>query len=553
MELSLAEQERLSTFLSHPQISERYTFRSMAGKGSGSLVLHAHEPRAHREVALRIPRPREALKDKLLEEMLERRDVFERVAQWVSDEGTLQLPRVPSVYALDTLEGMPYTVEQFIPGETLAQRLQRGPIPLGEAAGLFRDVAMTLRAMHEGQGIAHLDLHPGNIIVTPEHEAYVLDIGFAKAFSKNGPDTHGDWLSSTGERHSVAPEMHEQLAEFGQYAVTEQGEVYALGVNLYAMLTGSFPFDAPGLENGEARARIREAQLQVSAPFLGQRWSLLRTHVMHKRGLQSLDEVPALHGRSHLEDTVFTMLANKRVRYASVHEALDAFADALPRERSHSQRLTPVYYAATALAITGAVGLLLRDLPTRERAAFELARVEQSVARVDSLAALRAEASSYLDGVDEGPFVPAELDARFLPVIDAYREARTAIADGKYARARSVLAEGVQLENAPLYERGYELPVLLAQELLLTEEPNLDRVLRLLETGEEWLGSAPPAPALTAERVETRAMIAETRARIYFSRGFYEQALTHVDRAISVQDAPALRELRRDISERLGR
>ncbi|RME30998.1 hypothetical protein D6789_04050 [Candidatus Woesearchaeota archaeon] len=554
--LSTAEKERVALFTRHPAIRERYRNPRIIGVGASSLVLRAEEPRAARSVVLRIPRPHGALKEKVLEEILERRDVFDRISEWVSSEGTLALPRVPTIYSIDTLEDIPYTVEQFIPGETLATRMRKGPLPLQSAARVFHDVAMTLRAMHEGLGIAHLDLHPGNIMVTPADEGYVLDIGLAKTFSKNGPDTHGDWLSSTGERHSVAPEMHEQLARYGKYAVTQKGEVYALGVNLYAMLTGQFPFDAQGMENGEARAAIRAQQTRVTKRFAGQRFRLLRTQVMHYRGLESLERVPELRGRSDLEDVVFTMLAHESVRYPSVRDALEDFTRALPLTRSHTDRLVPGAYTLVALVAAGAItGVLWMKPEVRQRAGFEGGRVVQRVQSYEQLSELRRDALAALRGEAESDYlaVPQDMDARIIPLIDAYRTAREAIAAERHVEARTVLEDAVQLDGLQDYEHGYALPVMLANELLLSDTPNLDRVLRLLDEGESLLARAPPARGLKAERTGLRASIAETRARIFFSRGFYEQALRHVNDALATRAAEDLFSLRADIYERLGR
>ncbi len=557
--LTLEERALVRGITETPALRERFVFATppLYGIGASSLILRADDPTARRAVILRVPRPPQALKEKVFREMLERRHVFDRLRDWVAEERTLAVPRVPTIYEFGTLglpglgHSLPYTVEQFIPGETLAARLKRGPLPLEQVVELFADLAVTLRAMHEGLGLAHLDLHPGNIMVTPDVKAYILDVGFAKAFSLNGPDTHGDWLSSTGERHSVAPEMFDQLERYGRYAVTEKGEVYALGVNLYAMLTGSFPFDAVGLENGESRRVIRELQRRVTAPFPGQRFPLLRTQLMHWRGLKP---IPALQEHSDLEDVVFTMLAHEAVRYPTVKDAQDAFTRALPRRRTHNDRLVPAFYGATALFIAGllsATVLTDNSLPSLLAARGErAARRVQEYARPQGLAALRADARAALRGelVPPAP-PPREMDAAVVPVLAAYRDAREAIRRGDHAGARGILEDALRQPGLDRYERAYALPVMLAQELLLTTEPNLDRVLHLLDEGERLAQRAPLA--LHEGRRDLRCYVTMTRSRIFLSKGFYEQALQQADRALTLCEDERPAALRSEILEHL--
>ncbi|HSN84704.1 MAG TPA: serine/threonine-protein kinase [Polyangiales bacterium] len=137
-------------------------------------------------------------------------------------------------------EGRLFIVMELLRGESLADRLERGPLPLGEAIEIARQTGEALQAAHDA-GIVHRDLKPENIFITQRHGKdfiKVLDFGISKIKT---PD-HGDpKLTATDQIVGTPLYISPELAR-GVAAVDHRTDVYALGVILYEMITGTPPF-----------------------------------------------------------------------------------------------------------------------------------------------------------------------------------------------------------------------------------------------------------------------------------------------------------------------
>ena len=133
------------------------------------VVYLARDPRLNRSVAIKV------LPDALAQnpESLAR---FEREAKLLA---ALNHPNIASIYGTEEAGGHRLLVLEYVPGETLASRIARGPLPLDEALDVCRQIALAIEAAHEG-GIIHRDLKPGNVKVTPDGQVKVLDFGLAK-------------------------------------------------------------------------------------------------------------------------------------------------------------------------------------------------------------------------------------------------------------------------------------------------------------------------------------------------------------------------------------
>src|SRR4029453_14289393 len=144
-----------------------------------------------------------------------------------------------TIYEIGEWDGQPFIAMAYYEGETLAQRLGRGPIPLRDIAGVLGDVAAGLAVAHAAD-IVHRDLKPANIILTRNGPAKILDFGLAKMMSIDQPTMTRMTASGTtvGTVAYMSPEQ--ALGE----AVDQRTDVWALGVMLYEMLTGWLPFKA---------------------------------------------------------------------------------------------------------------------------------------------------------------------------------------------------------------------------------------------------------------------------------------------------------------------
>ncbi|MCA8926075.1 MAG: protein kinase, partial [Planctomycetes bacterium] len=199
-----------------------YTLRGVLGRGGMSTVFRAHDPSLSREVALKVCTPGAASAEE---------------SQRLVREGRVlaQIRHPHLVTLLDAGEhhGAAYLVMELIQGETLEDRLRRaGPLPLEEAVDLVVKLAHALGALH-ARGIVHRDVKPANVLLTPEGEPLLTDLGLAQ----------GDALSRLTETGvCVGTPAYLAPEQIRRSRTTPAADVYALGVLLYEQLSGRLPF-----------------------------------------------------------------------------------------------------------------------------------------------------------------------------------------------------------------------------------------------------------------------------------------------------------------------
>src|SRR5262249_28719106 len=147
-----------------------YEILTLIGTGGMGEVYRARDNRLSRDVAIKVL-PSEVAADP------DRRTRFEREAQLLA---SLNHPNIAHIYGVEDAAGTPALVMELVEGPTLADRIAKGPIPLGEALPIAKQIADALEAAHE-QGIVHRDLKPANIKVRADGTVKVLDFGLAKA------------------------------------------------------------------------------------------------------------------------------------------------------------------------------------------------------------------------------------------------------------------------------------------------------------------------------------------------------------------------------------
>ena len=155
-----------------------YRVLSLLGRGGMGEVYRAHDARLGRDVAIKVLPP-------MFTADAERLARFESEARMLA---ALNHPHIGAIYGLEDAGGMPALVLELVDGETLADRLRRGPIPPRDALAIARQIADALDAAHR-KGIIHRDLKPANIKITPEGVVKVLDFGLAKAVAGETPST----------------------------------------------------------------------------------------------------------------------------------------------------------------------------------------------------------------------------------------------------------------------------------------------------------------------------------------------------------------------------
>ena len=227
------------------------------GTGGMGEVYRARDTRLNRDVAIKI------LPAGIADNPV-RRVRFEREAQAIS---RLNHPNICSVYDVGTQDGIAYLVMEYIDGESLAQRVRRGPIPAATAVRWAIQIAAALDAAHR-RGIIHRDLKPANVMVTGQL-VKLLDFGLAKlragdddADAAAAPEptiTLTAERSIVGTLHYMAPEQLEGRA------VDPRTDLFALGAVLYEMLTARKAFD--GASEASVMAAILTSEPQpLSSP-----------------------------------------------------------------------------------------------------------------------------------------------------------------------------------------------------------------------------------------------------------------------------------------------
>ena len=145
------------------------------GAGGMGEVYRARDTTLGRDVAIKV------LKKELAHDR-ERLERFEREAKLLAQ---LNHSNIATIHGLEKIDGLTFLVMELVEGETLAERMARGRLPVDEAVSLFIQIAEGLQAAHE-KGIIHRDLKPANIKITPDGTIKILDFGLAKAFSPSG-------------------------------------------------------------------------------------------------------------------------------------------------------------------------------------------------------------------------------------------------------------------------------------------------------------------------------------------------------------------------------
>jgi eukaryotic-like serine/threonine-protein kinase len=217
-----------------------YQIVALAGRGGMGEVYRAVDRRLGRHVALKVL-PRAFSDDP------HRVARFEREARVLA---SLNHPNIGAIYGLADESGRQALVLEFIEGTSLAARLAAGPLPIGEALALARQVARALEYAHS-RGVVHRDLKPANIVVTAEGTVKVLDFGLAKAAAGGAASDLTAILAPGAVMGTPAYMAPEQAAG---HAVDHRADLWAYGCILFEMFSGVRAFD--GDVPGEALARI---------------------------------------------------------------------------------------------------------------------------------------------------------------------------------------------------------------------------------------------------------------------------------------------------------
>jgi serine/threonine protein kinase len=220
----------------------QYRITRTLGEGGMGVVYLAEDTRLGRTVALKALAPRFTGDES-------RRERLRREARAAA---ALTHPGIATVYALEEFGDHLYIASEYVPGETLREELQRGPLPIARVIGTGLSIARALSAAHD-RGVVHRDLKPENVIRSASGQVKILDFGLA--FFKNAPQpmTH---LTEDGVVLGTPAYMSPEQIK-GQ-PVDFRADLFSLGVMLYELASGVQPF--AGATSASTVANILEAQ-----------------------------------------------------------------------------------------------------------------------------------------------------------------------------------------------------------------------------------------------------------------------------------------------------
>lgn len=214
----------------------QYRVESKLGEGGMGVVYAGTDTRLGRKVAIKL----------LHESVVQDGERMARFQQEARVLASLNHSNIAAIHGLEEADGRTFLVLEYVPGDTLSERLARGPLPLTEALTICRQIAEGVEAAH-AQGIIHRDLKPANIKITPDGQVKVLDFGLAKSAAVFSP------ADPSGQTATAAIEMTMAGTIMGTaaYMSPEQAcgkpvdrgtDVWAFGCVLFETLTRRLAF-----------------------------------------------------------------------------------------------------------------------------------------------------------------------------------------------------------------------------------------------------------------------------------------------------------------------
>jgi len=201
-----------------------YRIIEQIGLGGMATVFKAYQPSMDRYVAFKV----------ISTHLAQDPTFVKRFQQEAKVIAKLEHLHILPVYDYGEEDGYLYLVMRFIEAGTLKDRLEGGPLSLGEARHVVSQVGSALEYTHQ-LGVVHRDLKPSNVLIDPQGDCYLTDFGLAKMVEGTLGLTGSGVL---GTPHYMAPEQSQSLK------VDHRADVYAMGVIIYEMVTGQVPFDA---------------------------------------------------------------------------------------------------------------------------------------------------------------------------------------------------------------------------------------------------------------------------------------------------------------------
>jgi serine/threonine protein kinase/Tfp pilus assembly protein PilF len=306
--------------ISHYRILEKL------GEGGMGVVYKAEDTKLRRPVALKFLPP----------ELTRDPEAKERFIQEAQAASALDHPNICNIHEIDeTSDGQLFICMAYYEGETLKEKIKRGPLDVRTAIGIAMQVGQGLAKAHS-HGIVHRDIKPANIVVTDEGVAKILDFGLAKLA---GQIRLTKASSTLGTVAYMSPE------QAGGKEIDRRTDVWSLGVVLFEMLTGRLPF------KGEYEQAMMYSIMNEAAMALG----TLRPDM--PKELQAIFDKALAKSSDNRYQHVNEMIADLE----SSARRLDAMSPALAADASEALRRRG-RYAVIGIGIVAVAALILGKL-----------------------------------------------------------------------------------------------------------------------------------------------------------------------------------------------
>jgi len=278
----------------HGLLVGRYIILDRIGSGSMGRVYKAHHQMMDRIVALKIIAPEIASNQKVVAR-------FQREMKLV---GRLDHPNVVRAFDADQLNKVLYIVMEYVPGQSLGERLKRGPIPAAEMFEYAAQAALGLAHAHE-QGMVHRDVKPSNMLLTADRKIKLLDLGLGVLMEA---DSNATFATADGIAVGTVDYMSPEQA-LGR-ELDGRSDLFSLGCSMFHLMTGKLAY--PG---------------ESPIDRLGRRLSARPTPIT-----DHIPEFPSPAAR-----VLDKLMATKpQDRYASAREAAEALQSLLRPKKSRS-------------------------------------------------------------------------------------------------------------------------------------------------------------------------------------------------------------------------
>ncbi|MGX7348785.1 Stk1 family PASTA domain-containing Ser/Thr kinase [Dolosicoccus paucivorans] len=288
------------------KLSDRYVIKDVIGQGGMANVFLGHDLILNRDVAIKV----------LRFDFQDNKDAIRRFRREAMSASQLLHHNIVEVYDVDEEDGKQYIVMEYVKGEDLKTYIRKhSPLPLESVVSIMMQLLLAIDLAHKHQ-IIHRDIKPQNVLIKDGSEVKITDFGIAIALTDTSITQTNTLLGSV---HYLSPEQAR-----GANA-TVKSDIYALGIVLYELITGTVPFD------GESPVSIALKHFQEDLPSVREQYDYIP---------QSLENVILKATAKNPED-----------RYASVQEMLADLSTSLNESRFNEPMFIPPSKLEETIAI----------------------------------------------------------------------------------------------------------------------------------------------------------------------------------------------------------